>query len=145
MKLFLTTLILAAFPVLVTAGPVIVPSQGSVPETVDRLKSSIEAAGARVVGVFDFGSGIRSIGEDVGDVQLVIFADPQIGAQALSADRMAALDLPGRVLVFDTPEGSAMAYHRPAEMLAEWNIPADAPVLDAMLRTLGAITAEAAR
>lgn len=58
---------------------------------------------------------------------------------------MAALDLPGKVLVYSTSEGSAMAYEVPAEMLAEWNIPADAPVLQAMARTLKTITTAAAR
>jgi hypothetical protein len=86
-----------------------VPSAGSVPETVERLKASVENAGARVFGVVDFGGGIRSIGEDIGDIQLVIFGDPRIGVQAPAADSMAALDLPGKVLVYGTPEGSAMS------------------------------------
>lgn len=127
------------------AEPVIVPSAGTVPETVKRLETAVAAAGGRVFGVFDFGGGIRSIGEDVGEVQLVIFADPRIGAEALSADRMAALDLPGKILVFDTAEGSAMAFQPPAEMLAEWNIPADAPVLQKMASTLDAITSAAVK
>lgn len=145
MKRILVAAILASLANVAAAEPVIVTSTGSVTETVDRLKTSIESAGGRVFGVFDFGGGIRSIGEDVGEVQLVMFADPQIGALALSADRMAALDLPGKVLVYDTAQGSAMAYEKPAEMLAEWNIPADAPVLGMMSRTLHSVTSAAAR
>lgn len=145
MKQLLTAAILATLPAAAYAEPVIVAAAGTVPETVERLKASVEAAGGRVFGVFDFGGGIRSIGQDVGEVQLVIFADPRIGAQALSADRMAALDLPGKVLVYDTAEGSAMAYEQPAEMLAEWNIPPGAPVLHMMSRTLVAVTSAAAK
>ncbi len=145
MKRTLTAIFFATLPAAANSEPVIVPAAGTVPETVERLKASVEAAGGRVFGVFDFGGGIRSIGEDVGEVQLVIFGDPRIGAQALSADRMAALDLPGKILVFDTAEGSAMAYEQPTEMLAEWKIPADAPVLEMMSRTLGAVTSAAAR
>jgi uncharacterized protein (DUF302 family) len=145
MKRLLTAAILATLPAAATAEPVIVQTTGSVAETVERLKASVEAAGGRVFAVVDFGGGIRSIGEDVGEVQLLIFGDPRIGARALSADRMAALDLPGKVLVYDTAAGSAMAYERPTEMLAEWNIPVDDPVLDMMLRTLDAITSAAAR
>lgn len=145
MKRILTTaVLLAGLPAVATAEPVVVPSSGTVAETVERLRASVEAAGGRVFGVVDFGGGIRGIGEDVGEVQLFIFGDPRIGAQALAADRMAALDLPGKVLVYDTADGSAMAYEQPAEMLAEWDIPADAPVLAAMARTLGAITSAAA-
>jgi hypothetical protein len=95
MKRLLTAAILATLPAAATAEPVIVQTTGSVAETVERLKASVEAAGGRVFAVVDFGGGIRSIGEDVGEVQLLIFGDPRIGARALSADRMAALDLPG--------------------------------------------------
>lgn len=143
MKQLVSTAILAALPAMATAEPVIVASEGSVPETVERLKNSIESGGGRVFAIVDFGAGVRSIGEDVGEVQLVIFGDPRIAADVLTADRMATLDLPGKILVYDTPKGSAMAYQQPIEMLAEWNIPADSPVLETMAGTLDAITAGA--
>jgi uncharacterized protein (DUF302 family) len=145
MQRILASAVIAIVPLVAAADPVVVTGTGTVSETVDRLKASIKSAGARVFGVFDFGGGIRSIGKDVGEVQLVIFGDPRIGAEALSADRMAALDLPGKILVYDTAEGSAMAYQQPAEMLAEWDIPADAAVLEAMSGTLASVTAGAAR
>jgi len=145
MKRIVTATILATLPAMACAEPIIVPSDGTVPETVERLTASVEEAGGRVFGVVDFGGDIRSIGGDVGEVQLVIFGDPRIGELALSADPMAALDLPGKVLVFGTADGTAMAYMRPAEMLAEWDIPADAPVLEMMLRTLDAVTSAAAQ
>jgi uncharacterized protein (DUF302 family) len=145
MKRLLTAAILACVPAASFAETVVVPSAGSVPETVERLKMSVEEAGARVFTVVDFGGGVKSIGEDVGDLQLVIFGDPRIGAQALSADPMAALDLPAKVLVYGTGSGTAMAYEVPADVLAEWNIPPDAPVLQTMTDTLGKITAAAAK
>lgn len=144
MKPILKAALLTCVPTAAFAEPVVVSSAGSVSETVQRLKASIEAEGAQVFGIVDFGGGVKSIGEDVGDIQLVIFGDPRIGAQALSADRMAALDLPGKVLVYDTGSGTAMAYEVPAEMLAEWNIPADAPVLQVMINKLDEITSAAA-
>lgn len=144
MKRFFTAVILACLPASSFAETVVVPSAGSVAETVERLKTSVENAGAHVFSVVDFGGGVRSIGDDVGDLQLVIFGDPRIGAQALSADPMAALDLPAKVLVYDTGSGTAMAYEVPADMLAEWSIAADAPVLQVMADTLSEITAAAA-
>lgn len=118
---------------------------GTVPESVGRLKASVEAACGRVFGIFDFAGGNHSIGENAGEVHLLVLGDPQFGVQALSADRMVALDLPGMVLVDNTAAGSATANVQPAEMLAEWNIPADAPVLGVMSRTLEAVTSAAAR
>ena len=144
MKLILKAALFACVPVSSFAETVTVPSLGSVSETVERLKASVEAAGARVFGVIDFGGGVKSIGQDIGELQLVIFGDPRIGIAALSADRMAALDLPGKVLVYDTENGTAMAYEVPADTLAEWKIPSDAPVLQVMADTLNSITAAAA-
>jgi uncharacterized protein (DUF302 family) len=145
MKRLLTAAILACVPAASFAETVVVPSAGSVPETVERLKASVEDAGARVFSVVDFGGGVKSIGKDIGDLQLVIFGDPRIGAQALSVDPMAALDLPAKVLVYDTGSGTAMAYEVPADMLAEWSIPSDAPVLQVMADTLDKITTAAAK
>ena len=145
MNRILSVAVLAVFTSAAAAEPVIVPTSGSVDQTVGDLQAAVEAQGGRVFGVIDFGGAVRSVGSDVGDVQLVIFGDPRIGAQALSADRTAALDLPGKVLVYDTPAGSEMAYEQPEEMLAEWNIPPDAPVLTMMSRVLEAITSAATR
>lgn len=139
----LSAAIFATLTATAAAEPVVVPSSGSVEETVERLEASIEAAGARVFTVVDFGSAIRRTGADVGEVKLVIFGDPRIGAQALGADLMAGLDLPGKVLVYETAAGSAMAYEQPARILAGRDIPADAPVFELMARTLDAITSAA--
>ncbi len=95
-------------------------------------------------GVVDFGGGVRSIGQNVGKLQLVIFGDPRIGAAALSADRMAALDLPAKVTVYETEGGTAMACEVPADMLPGSDIPADTPVLQVMADTPDKITEAAA-
>jgi|GEM_PF-1276464 len=145
MKRLLAAAILASMPATALAETVTVQSSGSVAETVDRLKMSIEDAGARVFSVVDFGGGIRSIGEDIGDIQLVIFGDPKIGFTALSADPMAALRLPAKVLVYKSGDGTEMAYEDPADMLAETRIPSDAPVLAVMSNTLFDITKAAAK
>lgn len=144
MKLILKAAILACLPTAALAEPVIVPAEGSVSDTVQRLTASIEGAGAKVFGIVDFGGGVRSIGEDVGDIQLVIFGNPRLAVPALSADRMAALSLPGKVLVYDNGNGTEMAYEVPAEMLAKWDIPFDAPVLQVMADTLDRVTSAAA-
>ena len=144
MKLILKAAILACMPTAALAEPVIVPAEGSVSDTVQRLTASIEGAGAKAFGIVDFGGGVRSIGEDVGDIQLVIFVNPRLAVPALSADRMAALSLPGKVLVYDNGNGTEMAYEVPAEMLAKWDIPSDAPVLQVMADTLDRVTSAAA-
>ena len=143
MKPHLTAAVLACLPAAAVAAPVTVPSSGSVADTVTRLEAAVADAGGRVFTVVDFGGGAKSVGEDIGNIQLVIFGDPRIGAAALSIDRMAALDLPGKILVYESGDGTVMAYDEPAEMLAEWDIPSDAPVLQRMIETLERITSAA--
>ena len=145
MKRLLTALFLACMSTSSFAETVVVPSTRTVSDTVKRLKSSVEDAGARVFCVIDFGSGVKTIGKDIGDLKLVVFGDPRIGAPALSADPMAALDLPGKVLVYNSGAGTVMAYEVPADMLAERKIPPDAPVLQVMSDTLRKITSAAAK
>lgn len=124
------------------SAPPTLPSAGTVPETVQRLKASVEGAGGQVFGVVNFGGIVKSTGEDVGEIQLVIFGNPKIGAQALSADPMGALRLPGKILVYDSRGGTEMAYEIPADMLAEWTMPPE--LLQVMADTLGQITTAAA-
>lgn len=144
--LFAAAAIVAAGPVIapgaLAAEPVIVPAAGSVPETVQRLKSSVEDAGAKVFSVVDLGGGVKSIGKDVGEIQLVILGDPRIGARAMSGDPLAALDLPAKILVYGGDEGTTMAYEQPADILAEWDMPPD--LLKQMTKTLEKITSAAA-
>ncbi|MGR3320941.1 MAG: DUF302 domain-containing protein [Pseudooceanicola sp.] len=140
MKTCAATLALACLPALATADPITLDAAGSVPDTVERLKASIEGAGLRVFSVVDFGGGARSVGEDVGDIQLVIFGDPKIGAAALSFDPLAALDLPAKVLVRSGSGGTQIIYEHPAEMIAQWAIPSDGPLIAQMEETLRGIT-----
>ena len=59
MKRLLTAAILVCVPADSFAETVVVPSAGSVPETVERLKASVEDAGARVFSVVDFGGKMK--------------------------------------------------------------------------------------
>ena len=116
---------------------------GTVPETVERLTLLHRGRGLRVFTVVNFGDGARGVGEDIGDIQLVIFGDPVIGAAALSLDPLAALDLPAKVVVRDGGAGTQIVYEQPAEMLAAWAIPPDGPLIARMEETLSGITAAA--
>ena len=130
---------IALLPATALAEPVVLSAEGTVPETVDRLRTSIENAGAVVFKVIDFGSGARAVGSDIGDVQLVIFGDPRIGAAALSQDPMPALDLPAKILVYRSDAGTQVAYERPAEMLAEWDVAANTGLMQKMSSLLDSI------
>ena len=140
MKILFQAVCLAFLPAVSMAEPVVLAAKGTVPETVARLRASIEGSGASVFKVIDFGGGARSVGSDIGDVQLVIFGDPRIGAAALSEGPMPALDLPAKILVFGADDGTRLAYERPGEMLAEWDASTNSQLMQRMDAILENVT-----
>ena len=136
--------LLAILPTLAFAEIVTVPAAGSVPETVEKLTAAIDGAGAKVFAIVNHGAGAESIGEDVGDMQLVIFGNPKVGTPAIAADPLSGLDLPLKVLVYETANGTVLAYEAPAAMLGDRSVPGDAPFLNVMSGALGKLTGAAA-
>lgn len=89
-------------------------SPHSVAETVEKLRSAIDGAGATVFAVVDHGAGAAAVGEDIGASQLVIFGNPAVGTPALLDNRQAGLFLPLKVLVYENEGGQVMvAYQNP--------------------------------
>ena len=122
-------------------GPMMKAASGSVADTVAALSTAIEGAGAKVFAVVDHGAGAEKVGEDVGEMQLVIFGNPAVGTPAILDDPMAGLHLPLKVLVFENAEGATeMAWESPAAMLAGLDVPADADYLGKMAGALENLT-----
>ncbi len=122
-------------------GPMTIDASGSVAETVAALSAAIEGAGAKVFAVIDHGAGAVAVGEDVGDMQLVVFGNPAIGTPAILDDPMAGLHLPLKVLVYEDAAGATqMAWESPDAMLAGLAIPADAAYLGKMAGALENLT-----
>ena len=91
-----------------------------VTETVDAMVTAMEEAGITIFARVDHGAGAQSIGEDVGDMQLLIFGNPKVGTPAIQDDPVAGLFLPLKVLVYeDGMGGTKIVYEEPAAMLGE--------------------------
>lgn len=119
-------------------------ASGTVDETVAALTSAIEGAGANVFAVVDHGKGAESVGEDVGDMQLVIFGNPAIGTPAILDAPLAGLHLPLKVLVYEDADGAThMVWESPGAMLAGLGIPDDAAYLGKMSGALQNLTGAA--
>ena len=135
--------LLTLVPLTATAqdGPMIKDASGSVSDTVAALTAAIEGAGANVFAVVNHGAGAAKVGEDVGDMQLVVFGNPAIGTAAILDDPMAGLHLPLKVLVYEDAEGGTkMAWEAPGAMLAGLMVPTDAAYLGKMSGALENLT-----
>jgi hypothetical protein len=60
-----------------------VASNATVQQSVDRLTSAVEAAGAKIFTTVDFAQGATSVGETLRPTTVVIFGSPKIGAPTL--------------------------------------------------------------
>ena len=145
MKRILTVLILGLL-----AGPaagadlITKSSPHSVGDTVDRLVAAVEGAGATVFARVDHAAGAEKIGSDLRPTQMLMFGNPKLGTPVLQADQAAGLDLPLRVVVYENADGTVtLAYHDPASLAANHDVPADVETLATMTGALDKLTGAA--
>lgn len=146
-------LILSAGLVLAASGAIagdngLTTKDGSlgVTETVDAMVTAMEGAGITIFARVDHGAGATSVGEDVGDMQVLIFGNPQVGTPAIKDDPVAGLYLPLKVLVYEDAMGDTkIVYEDPAEMLGNLGgLAGDAEYIKTMTGALARFTDMAA-
>ncbi|MFP4275648.1 MAG: DUF302 domain-containing protein, partial [Paracoccaceae bacterium] len=114
--------------------------------TAEAFVAALEPAGINLVARVDHGAGAVSVGEDIGDSELIVFGNPEVGTSAMAENRLAGLALPLRVLVYEDADGEVwLAYEDPADMLTGFEgIGPEAPFIETMTGALARLTAGAA-
>ena len=107
--LALATTVLAA-PVSSTAfahenGIVKTKSAYSMQETIDRITRDVETKGIKLFDVIDQAKLAKDAGVDIRPSTLIVFGNPPLGTQFLSAKPESGLDWPVRLLVFEDEQG----------------------------------------
>lgn len=92
-------------PVRGDAGVLRTKSDFDVAETVTRLKADIAAKGIRFFDEIDQQKLAQGANVEIGPSVLLIFGNPPLGTQFLSANPYAGLDWPVRILVFQDKAG----------------------------------------
>jgi uncharacterized protein (DUF302 family) len=90
-------------------GVVTVKSRYSVSETVNRIKHSVEDKGITLFGDIDQAKLGNAAGNEVSPSRLVVFGNPALGTTFITANPLAGLDWPVRVLVYQAKDGSVYA------------------------------------
>jgi uncharacterized protein (DUF302 family) len=101
-----------------TSGVVHKRSPLSVTETVKRLTTAIQGAGATLYFVVDHSGEAQRVGMDLRDTKLLVFGNPVAGTPAMVASPLAALDLPLKVLVWMDDDGAVWMSYLDAGWLA---------------------------
>ncbi len=96
-------------------GIVSLPSNHSVNQTVDRLKGLLEAKGVTLFALVDHSGEAQKAGMTMPSTKLLIFGSPAAGTPLMLASPGVAIDLPLKILVWETSAGKVwVSYNSPA-------------------------------
>jgi uncharacterized protein (DUF302 family) len=107
-------------------GLVHVASSRSVPETLTKLQTMIEARGLKIFAVIDHSGEAEKAGLSMRPTQLLIFGSPKAGTPLMVAAPSLAIDLPLKALVWEDGDGKVwVTYNSPDYLQQRHGIPVD--------------------
>jgi uncharacterized protein (DUF302 family) len=107
-------------------GLVHVASSRSVPETLTKLQTFIEARGLKIFALVDHSGEAEKAGLHMRPTQLLIFGSPKAGTPLMVAAPTLAIDLPLKALVWEDGEGKVwVTYNSPDYLQQRHGIPID--------------------
>lgn len=97
-----------------TNGIISQPSQYSVTETINRLEAVLQAKGITIFARIDQQAEAEKVGLSLRPTQLLLFGNPKAGTPLMVAEPTLALDLPLKVLAWETADGKVwLSYNDP--------------------------------
>lgn len=88
----------------------------SVEDTVARLEQALTEAGIKVLGRVDHSAGARAANLELEPTYELIFGNPAVGTHLMHSNRVVAVDLPLRALVYSRPDGVWVTATDPVEI-----------------------------
>lgn len=107
-------------------GMVHLRSHHSVPETLERLETSLRAHGLMIFGRIDHRGEAAKVGLAMRPTQVLIFGSPKTGTPLMVAAPTLAIDLPLKALVWEDAGGAVwLSYNSPDYLQQRHDVPAD--------------------
>lgn len=107
-------------------GIVRIPATHSVDETVEKLRSILQAKGVTLFAVVDHSGEAAKAGMTMLNTKLLIFGSPKAGTPLMLAAPSVALDLPLKILVAEDKAGKVwVSYNSPQYLRDRHQIPDD--------------------
>jgi uncharacterized protein (DUF302 family) len=101
-------------------------SKHSVDETVERLKSTLQAKGVTLFALVDHSGEAQKVGLTMPPTKLLIFGNPKGGTPLMLASPSIALDLPLKILVAQDKDGTVnVCYNAPEYLQQRHDLPPD--------------------
>jgi uncharacterized protein (DUF302 family) len=97
-----------------TDGLVTLPSNYPVPDTIDRLRDAVTAAGLQVFARVDHAAGARAAGLELRPTELLMFGNARGGTLLMQDKQAAGIDLPLKALAWADEDGQTwLSYNDP--------------------------------
>lgn len=120
-------------------------SKYSVKETVDRLAAALKDKGITPVARVDHAAAAKDVGLELKPTEVLLFGNPRLGTPLMQANRLVAIDLPMKVLVWEDNAGKVWLGYTPPETLKmRYKIEGRDDVLKTMAGALEAFASAAA-
>ncbi len=109
-----------------------------------RLLATLEAAKAPVFATVDHRANAQGVGLDMTGALVVIFGNPAVGTALMQAAPEAALDLPLKILVWESPDGVILSWSDPAWIAGRYGVDPNLEVVATMRGLLEKLATAAA-
>jgi uncharacterized protein (DUF302 family) len=124
-------------------GIVCKKSNHSVDDTVEKLKSILQAKGVTIFAIVDHSGEAQKAGLTMPPTKLVIFGNPKGGTPLMLAAPSVAIDLPLKILIYQDADSTVqVCYNTPAYLQQRHNLPPDLLQNIAVVEMLAAKAAE---
>ena len=126
-------------PILSNHGLIHLSSPRSVPETLARLETIVQAKGLAILARIDHSGDAAKVGLEMHPTKLLIFGNAKSGTPLMIASPTVAIDLPLKALAWEDSEGKVwLSYNSPDYLKERHGLP------DSLLQNIAVVQALAA-
>jgi uncharacterized protein (DUF302 family) len=119
------------------------PSNHSVEQTVERLKSILQSKGVTLFALVDHSREAERVGMKMRPTKLLIFGSPKAGTPLMLAAPSIAIDLPLKILAWEDGQGRVwLSYSTPEYLKERHGLPQELLQNIAVVETLAAKAGE---
>ena len=113
-------------------------------ETLNQLLDAIISRGLTVFAQFDHAAAAREVDMELAREIVVVFGNPRSGTPLMQTDPRIGIELPLRILIWDSHESTVIGYNDPRVLADIYEVGEYAQTLDAMAGLLAAVAQEGA-
>jgi uncharacterized protein (DUF302 family) len=108
--------------------------------TLNNLKAAVESMGFTIVAHIDHSAAAARNDLDLAPTHVLIFGNPKVGTLLMQEDPRVGLDLPLKVVVWETEGKTFIGYRDPAHLLTDYKIENQRAIIEKMQGALQKIT-----